>query len=149
MTVQTLIQSLVFAAYIGYVWGRFGVLDSISASYYKLRENHNWLFWAFTIALSVPMLTYGDGWYFGSAAFLIFCGTASDYKKPMTGTVHYIGASGAIGLAAIGLLREGVWFPLVFGLLVSVPLSIFKVENRTWWIEIAWFVFLIIGFNFR
>lgn len=147
--IQVIIMAVIFTAYIGFVWKKFGVLGSISESYYKFKEQESRLFMFFTWALAAPMFTYETGWYFGSGVFLCFCGTASAYKEKMTSAVHYVGASGSIILATIGLLHEAVIFPMVWGIIASVLLSIFKVSNRTWWIEIAWFILIMIGLTYR
>lgn len=140
------IQVYVFITYLAYIIGRFGVLDSISASYYHLPKNQKPLFTLFIWALAAPTFSYSTGWYFGSGAFLCFVGAAAAYKESMTNTVHYVGAVFGIGLALIGLWREGIWFPAA---ITAVAFCIIRfvdaIKNKTWWVEVAAFLSIMAG----
>ena len=134
---------LVFVTFITYVWARFGVLDSISASWYALGKQ-GWIFTLFLWAISIPLCIVGENvWFFLAGTCLCFTGAAAAYKEKMTNTVHYIGAVGGIGLSLAGLLQNGIWWPLVTFLITAIAIR--RVKNKTWWVEIAAFWLIIVG----
>src|SRR5574343_1509505 len=91
------IQLISFTGFILFIITKFGVLDSISKSWYML-EKQSWMFTIFTWFVGIPMCFYQNPFLFFAGAFLIFTGTAAEYKKKMTNVVHFIGAGGAIAL---------------------------------------------------
>lgn len=143
-----IIECLIFFGYLTFIVIRFGMLDSISKSYYKLNEgnrNQGWMFTVFICALGVPLFTLEVGWFFYAGAGLFFTGIAAEYKEKLTSTVHYCGTAGCIALAATGLAVEDNFLP-VAGLLTATFLFwLCKISNRTTWVEINAFVFIILG----
>lgn len=144
-------QVTVFVAYIAYIWTKYGVLDSISESYYVLPNPIKHLFTFFLWTIAVPMMfivnsvDHADWWLFGSCACLVFCGAAAEYKNNLTNVVHFIGAGGGIIFALAGLVHQGIAAPLILMVATIVVLYKYKVSNKTWWIEIAAFVYIEAG----
>lgn len=133
-----IIQLVVFILYVSYLVYRYGVLESISYSYYKTGERR--LFQLFCFLIGLPFLTYGDPFFMIACFGLLLVGMTDDYMRVdsrVVGKVHYKGAGVGIGAALIGLgwvyvaVFAGVLTPLLF------------VRNRVWWIEIA--AFVVIG----
>ena len=116
MRILTIIQLVVFLLYVGFIIKRYGVLPSISDSWYVLPLSQQFLFTLFTWGLGIPMLLYGNIWFFLSGAGLSFVGAATAFKSKigLTKEVHYGGALVGILGALIGILVEySNFLPLV------------------------------------
>lgn len=143
-----LIQFLCFVAYITFIVKRYGVLPSISDSWYHLPLNMKFLFTLFTWSIGVPMLLYGTTWFFMSGAGLCFVGAAPMFKmkQGLTDEVHFGGATLGIFGALLGIgFAFSSWFPLAVFILMSLLIIIRKVPNYLWWIEIVAFVTILAG----
>ena len=146
---STLIQCVVFILYISFIIYRYGLLKSISASWYALPKNRNWLFWVFTSVLGFYMLPYSDysPFFFLSGAGLIFVGTAAAFEdEKMTNRVHYSGAVAGIGGALLGLfLSIGTLLPLYITLLFLIGSYFIQRTHIIWWTEIGAFIGIMYG----
>lgn len=140
----TIIQSTIFTAYIAWIWSRYGVLDSISDSWYRLGKKSP-LFTLFIWAIALPMCFMNNMWYFFAGAFLCFTGAAAEFKRSLTDKVHGIGAVGGIALSLVGLTLNNVIWPVIAVVVISLSLRYLKVSNTTWWVEIAAFIIIEIG----
>lgn len=142
-----LIQFLLFNFYTGYIWIRKGVQKSISDSWYIVDRSKKWMFmlvFCYGIGFLNLLHSHISSLFFFSGAFLIFTGTASDFKSwTITKYVHYIGAIGAITFASIGLFIVGIKWVIIYNVLVVILL--YFVKNRLWWIEIACFYAILGG----
>ena len=152
----TYLQLAVFIGYIGYVISKFGVLPSVSESWYRLNENRQGiLFTLFCMALGVLMIYQSNEtspWFFFSAAGLCAVGvaTAFNWKGAFTDVVHGAGAGIGIGCALIGLWVEyNNPMPFAAFLLISVLMKAFNIKNMIWWIEMAAFLVIIFGLFYR
>lgn len=152
----TSIQALVFVSYIGYIIYRFGVLPSISESWYKLETLRiGPLFTLFCWTLSSLMLFQTNettGWFFASGAGLAFVGAATMFKwsGAHTDKVHGLGAVFGIAGALIGLgVEYNNWMPTGVFVAIGAILSAFKVKNTIWWVEIVAFLCVISGLFYR
>ena len=107
--IALLIQFTVFLSYVGYIYSKFGILDSISESWYRLEiYNQSYLFTLFCFAVGILMLFHGDNvFYFLACSGLCFTGTASAFKDKgsWTDIIHYTGAVVAIGCSLAGGLH--------------------------------------------
>lgn len=138
------IQIVTFLLYVGFIMYRYGVIHSISASYYHLPKKQQPLFWAFTTILGFTMIFMSplSVWFFVSGAGLMFVGTAAAFEDwRATAIVHYIGASVGIGSAmlAIFLLSSSLLPVWIMGLFTAVSL-LFDYKRTIWWLEIGAFV---------
>ena len=147
-----IIQFVIFTSYILYVYYRFGVLNSISESWYKLQTiKQSYLFTLFCFGIGFLMLFNGSDqspFYFLSGAGLGFTGAAAAFKSKgaYTDIIHMVGAAFAILFGSIGLWYEfGIYIPFVIILLTGILTYLIKIKNSTWWFEIISFAILIIG----
>ena len=150
--VISIVQILIFVAYVMFIITKFGVLDSISESWYKLRSLGGvWysLFTWFCWGLGFLMLFQTNGstpLFFLSGTGLMFVGAATMFKlkDDLQPYIHFIGAAIGILGALVGLVIErGEWDPsLIFVIALTIFNFTIKV-HRTWWIEIV--AFLCIG----
>ena len=148
----TYIQLFVFISFITYIVSKFGVLNSISESWYKLEENKKGmgiLFTAFLWIVGFLMFfqTNGtSGFFFASGTGLILVGAATQYKQKMTGTVHVLGAFAGLVFPLIAVWYErGFWLPVVVGLAVYLLSLIIDIKNETWWLEISMVMLILLG----
>jgi hypothetical protein len=147
----TICQLLIFVTYVAYITNRFGVLPSISESYYKLNESRQgYFFTIFCWALAVTMVLKADNsspLYFYSGVGLAFVGAATQFKWTKAGTdiAHYLGAFIGIECALIALWVESNIWPQVLFTFITAIIVLFKIKNATFWIEIVAFVSIIIG----
>lgn len=161
----------VFATYFAWIWLDYGIQSSISNTFYKIWEreryhkpNRRWWFLAALWGFSFPLAVIGveiHPLFFFAAAFIMFVAAAPmfKYKKSvpfpyraskMQMYVHMVGAIGGIILAMVAffILKEYWIFGITAGAMAFV--SLYRVENTTWWVETiafvgTWFGLLIIS----
>jgi hypothetical protein len=142
---------LSFVGYISFIVNRYGVLPSISESYYKMKDDKLFggsLFTLFIWSLSLPLIIIGDTpLMFFAGAFLSFVGAASAFKDlKMTKRVHTIGAVGGIGFGFLSMVLDFQLNEITFFMLLgSLILYLLKIKNLIWWVEILAFVLIILG----
>lgn len=142
---------LSFVGYISFIVNRYGVLPSISESYYKMKDDNLFgggLFTLFIWSLSLPLIIIGStSLMFFAGAFLAFVGAATAFKDlKMTRRVHNIGAIGGIGFGFLSMIIDFQLFELTYFMVVlSLTLFLLKTKNLIWWIEILAFILIIIG----
>ena len=152
--VATLIQFLVFVTYITFIIRKFGVLPSISESWYALEEEENPLFTVFCWGIGIPMFFQSNGTselFMLSGIGLALVGTAVRFKAAYNCKVHYAGAAAGIGGALLGLLIEsGMWQPIAaFALMTAFIFFYKKIVEKIWWIEVSAFLTIITGLMLR
>ncbi len=141
-----ILLSIAFVAFISYftwVWSKYGILPSISDSYYH--SHNNFLFWAFLIGVSVPIILVGDSTLtFFAGSFLCFTATAPAFRQKVEGIVHVVGATGGILLGTISMVVDmNFWIPAAIMVLFTVGATVFKLKNHTWWIETMAFILML------
>jgi hypothetical protein len=134
----------IFLVIIFWLWG---ILPSISASAYKMK-NPMWFtlsMWA--IALPIIFESKG-GFLFYAGVAMMFTGAAAMFKEPMTKTVHYVSAFIIIfaGYAHLTFDLE-LWRVAAWSLGLSVPMLLIK--NRLLWIEVLNAYVILITLIFR
>jgi hypothetical protein len=148
----TLIQAFIFISYVTFLLIRFkGPLPSISESWYALGFPTNILFTVFCWALAITMCFHTtDGWgglYFLSGAGFGLVGAATMFKIPDVRPYHFGGAMTGIIVALLGIwLVNGDILPFIIWAITSILLLGFNIKNKMWWVEIAAFVAIILGF---
>ena len=142
---------LSFVGYISFIINRYGVLPSISESYYKMKNDNLFgggLFTLFIWSLSFPLIIVGNtSLMFFAGAFLAFVGAATAFKDlKMTRRVHNIGAIGGIGFGFLSMIIDFKLNEITyFMLLASLILYLLKIKNLIWWVEVLAFVLIILG----
>ena len=149
----------IFSAYLLLIYLLFGWIKSISQSYYELKERYGnkwtWLFTVTLILFAFPIMIYGlttfDSSTFQFLFFLapmgiIFTSVAPQFKESLTNRVHYIGAVVGIISGMLALLLILNLYMVVCAWLVTIGmLSILKINNKTYWIEVISFYTIIIS----
>lgn len=149
------IELLLFVSYLLFIGFRYGILPSISESYYRLGKLQV-LFLFFTWSIAFPIILIGGfidhthSWtFFMSGSAMTFVGAASAFREDLTKGVHFSGAVSSIVFGFLGLwLVLDFWkIPIVAVLLMPV---IFKyVKNSTWWVEVLAFATIMLGLLLR
>jgi hypothetical protein len=131
------VSTAIITCYNFFIFMRYGVRESISASYYSLPKNVNFVFtlvlWAFVFPL---MIAGSNPLMFFAGAGIAFVGAAPDYKSILAGKVHSTAA--VLGIL-FGMLSIAITFKLI------VPVAIFFVGaalialknpyGKVYWIE--------------
>lgn len=135
----------IFVSYVGYVWNKFGVLPSISESYYRLPDNLKKMFTFFCWGFSFPAIILGtlltdNLLMFVAGSGIAFVGAAAAFKERMSDKVHTIGAVIGVVLSQLSILLD---FRMYIVNLIFVALSLIliigRVKNKVWWIELIAF----------
>jgi len=148
----TFIQSLIFVLFVGFVWYRYGVLPSISESWYRLPGHWKDLFTFFCWGIGGTMLFQTDGTtplFFISGSGFGFVGVATMFRSgdKVTKWVHFTGAVAGILFALIGIWVERTDPYPFFIWISSIPIIlIFRIKNYLWWNELVAFFAVIFGF---
>lgn len=145
MNILYFIMLSTFVLYVGSIWIRFGVLPSISESYYRLPKKQEILFTVFCWLFAGPAIVIGleltgGPWMFFAGAGIMFVGAAAAFKEDLPHKVHSIGAIIGIVWSQLSIAFD---FQMYYINIVSVVLAaiiyfIIK-KNRIWWIELVAF----------
>lgn len=143
----------IFYSYVGYIWAKYGILPSISDSWYHLSEKQKPLFtlfcWGFALPAAIIGFTISEGNPFQflmlfAAGGIMFVGTAPDFKKEdgMDRKVHYTAA--LIGVIAntlyLFLVFPKYWiFPAGFVIGSLIIYALRHKLDEIWWVEILSF----------
>lgn len=150
-----ILSILVFTVYVTVITAKYGVLNSISESYYKLPYNSKFLFTLFCWGFSIPLMMVGleqtgSILMFFAPAGIAFVGAAAAFKgDKVTHDVHMAGATIGIilsWLASMVLYDQyiaGVVFAFISATLVALTFALRKNLHYFWWIEILAYVFLL------
>ena len=143
-----IIQITIFILYTTLIVYRYGILPSISESWYVLPRGQKFLFTLFTWGLGIPMLFYDSGALFLSGSALTFVGVATQFKTSISFTreVHYAGA--LIGVL-VPLIYFGIssdnWMPLLVQVISTMIIISTRIQNKIWWTEIVAFFCVLSG----
>jgi hypothetical protein len=144
--IALIIQIIVFVAYMTFISIKFGVIHSISESWYKLPKGQKAWFTAFCWGLGFPMVVHEHGLFMLSAAGFLFVGAATMFKQRMTDKVHYAGAGAGIVGALAGLwVVYGAWWPLMVTAVALGGILVTKIKHPIYWLEIVAAITIIAG----
>lgn len=147
----TTLQLLLITLYVTFIYRRYGVLTSISASTYHLGKVERSLFYFWLVGLAGLNLAQGmEIWGIITAIGLCFSGVTLDHAEPYGNAdkVHLVGTVAAIIAAFSGLFfLYGMWIPTVL-LLVGIAL-LYKNKNFIWWIELVAFGLVLGSYYLR
>ena len=154
MITITILQGLTLGLYIALIVHKFGVLPSISESWYRLKglekSIFTWVCWA--VGGLMLYQTNGEtGLFFLSGAGLMFVGAVTMFKtdEAKSNIIHPAGAILAILGAFAGIYVERhSYIPFGVFVLISTIILLTVKKNRTWWIEITAFTTILLGLLF-
>ena len=136
----------VFVGYVSFVVAKYGILPSISDSYYHLPEKWNFMFTLALWGFAFPAMILGTpitGLMFGACAGIIFVGAAAAFHKKVTKTVHIIGATVGMSLSQVAITTTfGMWPITAVSVGLVGLIMLFRKQlkyKHVWWIEIVCF----------
>jgi hypothetical protein len=153
----SIVQILIFVSYISFIILKFGILPSISESWYRLRELggvwsslFTWFCWG--LGFIILFQTNGNSpLFFLSGVGLSSVGVATMFKlkDDIQSYIHSIGATIGIICALIGIgIERYIWLPLIDFVILAIIFYIFVDKNKIWWIEIIAFLSIGLGLLF-
>lgn len=137
-------STIIFFGYIALVWIKFGILPSISDSYYYFKKIPGLFFFAM-FGTGLPITIFAEtGLLFFAGSFIVLVGAAGAFRQELIGKVHVIGAVGSIVLGMVSIWVDyGYWYISVGFALMTFLLTFFRIKNHTWWIEIFGYVCIV------
>ena len=143
----TTISTIIFTSYVTWNTYKYGILPSISDSYYK--HNSKLLFFLFMFGVGAPIILMAQsGLVFFSGVLFILCGCAPAFKHndyTFEDEIHIIGAIGGIILLTIYFMSLHNYIPLACISTIGGSFYFFDVKNKTFWFEIISFLTLILN----
>lgn len=134
----------IFFSYVAFVWLRFGVLTSISASSYLLEGNEKAIFtaWLVLLALSMWWLSIGILGHLMAIGFCI-AGMSTDHRKRPDSPEDEYHTGGTLLAMAAGFAAVG-WIPAGVFLVGALTLKL-TTRHWIWWSEILAAVVIFAG----
>jgi len=145
MNLILLITSLtIFLIYNGYIYFTYGLLPSISDSYYKLPEKFRIFFTLFIWSFILPIIIVSSTpLMFFAGASIMFVGAAPKFMEDHEKLIHFISAILGMTLSFLSMIVDFKMISVVPLLLINVFLFLKKPKNYIWWIEIITFMTII------
>jgi len=155
-TVLFALMLIVFIGYVSFIWSKYGVLPSISESYYHLPEKLQPLFTFFCWGFALPAIILGSSLLmFFAGSGIVFVGGAAAFKEHVIETVHIASAMIGVILSQLAIFLQYHMWPLnLIFLGIVITLTILNsiknkngkpiCPNKTWWIEITAFLLICI-----
>jgi len=131
------ISAVIFVSYITFIVAKYGVQPSISASYYCLPRNFNFVFTLFIGGFIFPILFVATtGLLIFAGAFIMVIGAAQDFLNDTQRKVHYYSAAAGITLGMASMIIDyHIWIIPAASIFLSALVFFLKLKNTTWWIE--------------
>lgn len=136
----------IFVVYITSITFIYGILTSISKSYYKLPKKYNFLFTLFCWGFAIPVIIIGSDltnnlFMFLAGASICFVGAAAQYKEKLTDKVHQYSARIGVISSQLSIIFDfKLYYVTILFTLISLLLLLSKIKNITFWIEILAFI---------
>ena len=132
----------VFISYVSFIWFKYGIQKSISASYYVLPENLRFLFTLFCWGFAFPAIILGvevTPLMFFAGAGICFVGAAAQINEKFVYRIHMVAAISGIIFSQLAIFF-GYHMPwLNIASVVLAGLSLLSKKNYFWWIELVAF----------
>lgn len=143
-TILLIISLGIFLIYNGYIYYKYGLLPSISDSYYKLPEKYRIFFTLFIWFFILPIIIVSSTplmFFAGSA--IMFVGAAPKFLEDHEKLIHFISAIIGMVLSLFSMIID-------FKVIIAIPILLFnlflflkKPKNYIWWIEVITFLTII------
>jgi len=141
----------VFLAYVSFIWSKYGILKSISESYYMLPKKQNWIFVAFCWLFAFPAMILGSSYLMTlAAAGIVFVGAAAAMHTFPTRAVHLTGAIGGMILGCLAMIFQYHMWYMVVGVAAAILLALLLDKKHImWWAELAIFtaISIVLGIS--
>jgi hypothetical protein len=145
----------IFFGYVGYIWSKYGILPSISESYYVLPNKQKQLFTLFCWGIAFPAIIIGGVFtktplMLLAGSGIVFVGAAAAFKQKVTKTIHFIGAAIGVILSQVSIAYDFHYYILnIIFLAVGLFVIFKKYKSKIWWIEIAAILTILATLGYR
>jgi hypothetical protein len=145
-----LVTSLVvFTTYVAIIWHKYGILSSISASFYKLPQNRRLLFTFALWGFSFPVIIYAglvdSPLLFLAGSSIAFTGSAAAYNRSKLDlTVHIVSAQAGVIAGAVHNIVYLHDYYIAVAVAIIALIIYKKVDKYVWWVEVLAFYYIII-----
>lgn len=152
MNLALLIFTLITStAFLLFVWKKYGIQKSISASIYVLDGAfEKSLYSFFMLFIAVPMMLVSNttlGWLAGFLVGIDFAAVTTRDNKVQS-FLHVFGAEAGIAVGMIMLFVDfHQWYLVVPFCLFTLCFWLKKFPNHTWWIEVAALITVLVGLS--
>ena len=147
MKLFLLLSPILLFVYLLWCYKKYGMTKSISATWYKLAVNEQWLFGTMWLVYVTPIvLITMDRWFVCSALMLTLVAINPKYKKRKgwQDALHYIGSYAAIILSFVGLIYTNLFIGIIAAFIfvfiaagIEFNFRVFaKIKNDTYWQEV-------------
>ena len=145
--ITTLISVLIFLLGTITVINNYGIQSSLSASYYKLPANRQWLFTLWCMGYAMPFMFIPNIIFLKIAAmFIMIVGAAAAFRgDKLIEKVHMTSAALAVVFAHISMICEfSNWIVSLISIILAAYFYFFK-NNTTgvWWAEVVTYVSIV------
>lgn len=145
-----IIQTIVFGLYVLFIISRYGVLSSISESWYSegpTRQKFMFVLFIVSISAASVMLHKLSLWFIASGGSLAVVAFAPAFRSDnkIVGILHTGGTILGIAFACYALAIHGVYISTIGCIVSSILLDRLKIKNTTFWTEVADFTWIEVG----
>lgn len=147
-TISLFLLVTIFCQYIYFIYIKFGILNSISASFYKVKNMFRFFVWGISLCV-VPFAIHE--FKLLMILGIIMLGSVGGFARfnrdQLRFKIHMIGAIGGISLLFISLwIYFDIWFISVFMLMGVALFAIIRRNNHdVWGMEVLAFILLSFG----
>lgn len=141
--ISFIVMVLVFISYVSFIWLKYGIQPSISASYYALPEKYNMLFTLFCWGFAMPAIIAGvdvSPFMFFAGVGICFVGVAAQINDKWVNKIHSTAAILGVLFSQLAIVF-GYHMPIISGIsiLLMALIKLLRIKNHTWWIELVAF----------
>lgn len=137
------ISIIAFTLIVGFILYKFGLIDSISSSFYLLPDKYKDYFtyglWLFSVPIMVASTSF---WQFMSGLGICYVGAAAAYKQSIVGKVHVFGVLTSIVSGLVHLTLSGYIFTVPLYLVIIIPIMNYVKKGRVFIVEIVSFYYI-------
>lgn len=135
----------IFTLYIIGIMLIYGVLPSISDSYYHIPEGYKLVFSFALIGFAFPIVIFDNRVLnFIAGGLICFVAVSPDFKLVYEGDIHYICAVGGVLFGMLSLWINYKGWKCVAGFILLAVVFILTLPNATWWVEVLAFYTILL-----
>jgi len=141
--ISFIIMLIVFVSYVAFIWIRYGIQESISASYYVLPEKLRFIFTLFCWGFAVPAIIAGvetTPLMFFAGAGICFVGAAAQINDKWIYKIHMTAAISGVVFSQLAIYFGYHMLSVnIISILSALIVLISTKKNRFWWLELVAF----------
>lgn len=154
--IYLIVSVVIFVSYLSYIYFKYGIQRSISASYHNLSMSGKWMFTLSTWGYVMPLMFAGvsgntlqDLVLFLSGFLLCTVGVMADDQSETQKKWHSFGAEGGIMVGILWCILVGQWMTVAPAIIIAYVLFKKKPKNHTGWIEIVSYFSIVASILFK